>query len=242
MATHYKLVFRGAIQADQHAAVVRPRLQAMLKASDAQMDVMFSGQPVTLKKAVDEATAERYLDAFTKAGAKLELAQVAAPAAQNKQPAAQNKQPAAQNKQPAAALKEPVAASTRESSTTPESSSAFGLAEVGADLISATERPPEVEASVTTSHLTLASPGTTLADSESTESMAPAPVDTSHLQLDQPGVQLGMPAPEVTDADLGFDFDFELGEVGEVLGESRPEVDPQLPDLSHLELESQPAD
>ena len=228
MATHYKLVFRGAIQADQHAAVVRPRLQAMLKASDAQMDVMFSGQPVTLKKAVDEATAERYLDAFTKAGAKLELAQVAAPAAQNKQPAA--------------ALKEPVAASTRESSTTPESSSAFGLAEVGADLISATERPPEVEASVTTSHLTLASPGTTLADSESSESMAPAPVDTSHLQLDQPGVQLGVPAPEVTDADLGFNFDFELGEVGEVLGESRPEVDPQLPDLSHLELETQPAD
>ena len=235
MATHYKLVFRGAIQADQHAAVVRPRLQAMLKASDAQMDVMFSGQPVTLKKAVDEATAERYLDAFTKAGAKLELAQVAAPAAQNKQPAAQNKQPAA-------ALKEPVAASTRESSTTPESSSAFGLAEVGADLISATERPPEVEASVTTSHLTLASPGTTLADSESPESMTPAPVDISHLQLDQPGVQLGVPAPEITDADLGFEFDFELGEVGEVLGESRPEVDPQLPDLSHLKLETQPAD
>ena len=228
MATHYKLVFRGAIQADQHAAVVRPRLQAMLKASDAQMDVMFSGQPVTLKKAVDEATAERYLDAFTKAGAKLELAQVAAPAAQNKQPAA--------------ALKEPVAASTRESSTTPESSSAFGLAEVGADLISATERPPEVEASVTTSHLTLASPGTTLADSESPESMTPAPVDISHLQLDQPGVQLGVPAPEITDADLGFEFDFELGEVGEVLGESRPEVDPQLPDLSHLKLETQPAD
>ena len=235
MATHYKLVFRGAIQADQHAAVVRPRLQAMLKASDAQMDVMFSGQPVTLKKAVDEATAERYLDAFTKAGAKLELAQVAAPAAPNKQPAAPNKQPAA-------TPKEPVAVSTRESSTTPESSSAFGLAEVGADLISATERPPEVEASVTTSHLTLASPGTTLADSESSESMAPAPVDTSHLQLDQPGVQLGVPAPEVTDADLGFNFDFELGEVGEVLGESRPEVDPQLPDLSHLELETQPAD
>ena len=235
MATHYKLVFRGAIQADQHAAVVRPRLQAMLKASDAQMDVMFSGQPVTLKKAVDEATAERYLDAFTKAGAKLELAQVAAPAAPNKQPAAPNKQPAA-------TPKEPVAVSTRESSTTPESSSAFGLAEVGADLISATERPPEVEASVTTSHLTLASPGTTLADSESPESMTPAPVDTSHLQLDQPGVQLGVPAPEITDADLGFEFDFELGEVGEVLGESRPEVDPQLPDLSHLKLETQPAD
>lgn len=234
MATHYKLVFRGAIQADQHAAVVRPRLQAMLKASDAQMDVMFSGQPVTLKKAVDEATAERYLDAFTKAGAKLELAQVAAPVAPAEQPAAADKQPVAPSEQPAA--------SAQPASTASESSSSFGLAEVGADLISASERAPEVEASVTTSHLTLASPGTTLADSESTESMAPAPVDTSHLQLDQPGVQLGMPAPEVTDADLGFDFDFELGEVGEVLGESRPEVDPQLPDLSHLELESQPAD
>ena len=234
MATHYRLVFRGAIQADQHAAVVRPRLQTMLKASDAQMDVMFSGQPVTLKKAVDEATAERYLDAFTKAGAKLELAQVAAPAAPHKQPVAPAEQPVAPSEQPAA--------SAQPASIASESSSAFGLAEVGADLISASERPPEVAASVTTSHLTLASPGTTLADSDGEGANAPAPVDTSHLQLDQPGVQLGVPAPEVTDADLGFNFDFELGEVGEVLGESRPEVDPQLPDLSHLELETQPAD
>jgi len=82
MASHYKLLFRGAIHADQHAAVVRPRLQAMLKASDAQMDVMFSGKPVTIKKSVDEATAEKYLDAFFKAGAKLELVEAAAPASE----------------------------------------------------------------------------------------------------------------------------------------------------------------
>ena len=80
MSTRYKLLFRGQIAADQHIAVVRGRLQKLLKATDAQLEVMFSGKPVSIKKNADEATAGRYLDAFVKAGAKLEIIELDAAA------------------------------------------------------------------------------------------------------------------------------------------------------------------
>ena len=76
MNSRYKLLFQGKISADNEVAVVRGRLQKLLKASDAQLDVMFSGKPVTIKKDVDEATVEKYLDAFINAGAKLEIVEL----------------------------------------------------------------------------------------------------------------------------------------------------------------------
>ena len=242
MASHYKLLFRGAIHADQHAAVVRPRLQAMLKASDAQMDVMFSGKPVTIKKSVDEATAEKYLDAFFKAGAKLELVEAAAPASE---PAAAPAPASTPAPKPAAVSNNvKPAAQEAQAETVPAEtiSGAFQLADVGADLVAASERKAPVESTVATDHLSLANPGTRLGEEANASDAETTAVDTSHLQLDQPGVRLGVPEPEATDIERLLNFDFELGEVGEVLVESSPQVEPELPDLSHLQLESLPAD
>lgn len=242
MASHYKLLFRGAIHADQHAAVVRPRLQAMLKASDAQMDVMFSGKPVTIKKSVDEATAEKYLDAFFKAGAKLELVEAAAPASE---PAAAPAPASTPAPKPAAVsnnAKPAVQEAQAETVSAETVSGAFQLADVGADLVAASERKAPVESTVATDHLSLANPGTRLGEEANASDAETTAVDTSHLQLDQPGVRLGVPEPEATDIERLLNFDFELGEVGEVLVESSPQVEPELPDLSHLQLESLPAD
>jgi len=111
---------------------------------------------------------------------------------------------------------------------------------VGADLVTASERPAEVESTVTTDHLSLANPGTTLGTDTSKTASETAPVDTSHLQLDQPGVRLGVPKAEPETDIVARVLDFELGEVGEVLVESSPQVEPELPDLSHLQLESLP--
>ena len=256
MASHFKLVFRGGIHADQHASVVRPKLQAMLKASDAQTEMMFSGKPVTIKKSVDEATAERYFDAFFKIGAKIEMVEAAAPAtpapeaaktAEAAQPAAAEPTAAPTAAPPAApgapatdsAAPTPAAAQNTQA---PADAGAFQLADVGADLVSASERPAEVESTVATDHLSLANPGATLG-TESTEAVSEtAAVDTSHLQLDQPGVRLGVEAPEPETDIVERVLDFELGEVGEVLVESGAQVEPvpELPDLSHLQLESLP--
>lgn len=225
MASHYKLLFRGAVHKGQHAAVVRPKLQALLKASDAQMEVMFSGKPVTIKKAVEEAVAERYINAFIDVGAKLELVEVAAPVAAA---------PAPQS-EPA-----PASAPTTTTTTEAEADGAFQLAEAGATLADASAKDDRADVVVSTDHLSLASAGTTLGESESVEA-APAPaVDTSHLQLDQPGVRLGVPESPAGDIDLLLNVDFELGEVGETLVEAKPQVEAELPDISHLQVESTP--
>jgi len=120
-------------------------------------------------------------------------------------------------------------------------SGAFQLADVGADLVAASERKAPVESTVTTDHLSLANPGARLGEEANATHAETAAVDTSHLQLDQPGVRLGVPEPEATDIERLLNFDFELGEVGEVLVESSPQVEPELPDLSHLQLESLPS-
>ena len=253
MASHYKLLFRGGIHADQHAAVVRPKLQAMLKASDAQMEMMFSGQPVTIKKSVDEATAERYFDAFFNAGAKLEMVEAAAPAAPKAEApqaeAPQAEAPLAEAPKPEAPVATTPAATPAATPTdsptgtgtdSAAAAGAFQLADVGADLVSDSERPAEVESTVATDHLSLANPGTTLGTESAESAGETAQVDTSHLQLDQPGVRLGVPEPEPDTDIVERVLNFELGEVGEVLVESSPQVEPELPDLSHLQLESLP--
>lgn len=225
MATHYKLLFRGAVHKDQHTSVVRGRLQALLKASDAQTEVMFSGKPVTIKKVVDEPTAERFLDAFAKAGAKLELVEVAAPEPES-----------------APATAEAVDSAAPERDAVVDGTAAFQLAEVGATLVPASARVAAPESTVATDHLSLAVPGTNLGDATDAVAAVPLSVDTAHLQLDQPGVRLGVPAPEPSDIESVLDFDFELGEVGEVLVASTQTPEPELPDLSHLQLESLPVE
>ena len=73
MAAQFKLVFNGKALPDHHPAVVRGRLQKLLKTTDEQAEMLFSGKPVVVKKLTDEATMQRYSKAFTNAGAVLEV-------------------------------------------------------------------------------------------------------------------------------------------------------------------------
>ncbi|MCR9259150.1 MAG: hypothetical protein NXH95_05480 [Pseudomonadaceae bacterium] len=73
MSDEYRLVFSAEVTSGQHPAVVKKRLQAVLKLDDDRMEALFSGKPVVVKKATDEATAVRYQTAFEKAGARLRV-------------------------------------------------------------------------------------------------------------------------------------------------------------------------
>jgi hypothetical protein len=73
MSDEYRLVFSAEVISGQHPAVVKKRLQAVLKLDDERMEALFSGKPVVVKKATDEATAVRYQTAFEKAGARLRV-------------------------------------------------------------------------------------------------------------------------------------------------------------------------
>ena len=80
MAEAFKLIYRGEVAPDQHPAVVRGRLQKLLKTTGEQAKTLMSGEPVVVQRAVDQAKADKYQQAFAGAGAVLEVVAVGSPA------------------------------------------------------------------------------------------------------------------------------------------------------------------
>ncbi len=217
MSEQYRLVFSGEVLGGQHAAVVKKRLTALLKLDDARMDVLFSGKAVVVKKATDEKTAARYQEAFSKAGARLRVLPV----------------------EGAAAAEDPLqAAEPQPAPAQPEAADESGLAvlPVGADLLTDAERPAPVDAQVATDHLSLAQPNEGRADSSAAAAPAAEVPSVDHLTLAELGARLGTEqAREVVVAEIHADFD--LAEVGAVLGALEAAEPPPAPDTSHLSLD-----
>lgn len=70
MSNTYAIVFKGEILDGADSATVQQKIGAMFKADTAKLAALFSGKPVAIKKNVDEATANKFVAAFAKAGAK----------------------------------------------------------------------------------------------------------------------------------------------------------------------------
>lgn len=81
MSNTYAIVFKGEILDGADNAAVQQKVGAMFKADAAKLAALFSGKPVAIKKNVDEATANKFVAAFAKAGAKAYAKDMAAPAA-----------------------------------------------------------------------------------------------------------------------------------------------------------------
>jgi hypothetical protein len=73
MDEKYRLIFSGELLDGQHRAVVKRRLTELLKLKDGQIEKLFSGQPVILKRGVDRETAARYQALFKRAGGQLRV-------------------------------------------------------------------------------------------------------------------------------------------------------------------------
>ncbi len=73
MTDRFKLIFRGEVLQGQHPAVVRKRLAALATFDEAQLDKLFSGHPVVVKREADKPTAARFQTLFGKAGARLRV-------------------------------------------------------------------------------------------------------------------------------------------------------------------------
>jgi hypothetical protein len=73
MSERYTLVFRGEVLEGQHPAVVRKRLGQAGSFDDAQLDRLFSGKPVIVKRDAGKGDAERLRALFTRAGARLQV-------------------------------------------------------------------------------------------------------------------------------------------------------------------------
>jgi hypothetical protein len=104
--SNYQIEFEGKLTGERPLDEVKRNLAALFKMNAAQIENLFSGKPVVIKKDIDQATAAKYQAAFQKAGAVCSIAGGAPAAAPKAPPAATpNRAPAA-----AAAAKNTTAA------------------------------------------------------------------------------------------------------------------------------------
>ena len=73
-AKNYHVIFEGRITGEIGLAEVKRNLAAMFKMNDAQVESLFSGKPVVIKRDIDAQTAQKYATAFKKAGAVCKVA------------------------------------------------------------------------------------------------------------------------------------------------------------------------
>jgi hypothetical protein len=66
---NYHVVFEGQITGEKDLADVKRQLAALFKMNAAQVESLFGGKPVIIKRDVDAQTAQKYAAAFKKAGA-----------------------------------------------------------------------------------------------------------------------------------------------------------------------------
>lgn len=249
MSDSYKLVFRGEVLEGQHPAVVRKRLAEAAGFGDAQLDKLFSGRPVVVKREADTATAARYQALFRKAGARLRVLPV------ETEDDAVASVPSAIDPGPSADAGSPAAAASGSSA-----SGTFDVLPAGSDLLTQGERTAFVPRNVDTGALSLEGARFTMPDSD--DSSAPPAPDVSHLSVAQVGAQLSdanldtpaeVAAPDLDVAEVGADLgpgerpvepaidvsavSFDVAPVGADLGERKGEPPPPAPDTSHLSME-----
>lgn len=164
----FEVVFTGQTLPGADPLQVRQGLQRLFNASDAVLDQFFSGRRIVVKRDLDAAGAEKYRQAFARAGALLEVVATvqseAAPAAA-----------AAPAMLEVAPRDEYMAAFAHVQA--PD----FGLAEAGADLL--VDKPQQQKVEVDISGISLAPVGSDLGQ---LSSAAPAvEPDISYLSMER---------------------------------------------------------
>ena len=82
----YQVVFDGTLTGELEQEQVKKNLAAMFKMNATQVEALFSGKSIVIKRNVDEETAKKFSNAFTKAGAKCTLVGGQAAATKPSQP------------------------------------------------------------------------------------------------------------------------------------------------------------
>lgn len=198
--TTIDVFFRGDIVAGQKAIDVRERLQKLFKASDEQLQRMFSGRPIAIRRGLDSATAKQYRDTLFKAGALVELKPAeAAPESTGARPTAESSaqihgqqapgQTPKQDQQafqPALGLRTEDIIGQEEITATGETAgAAFTIAPIGADMLREEDRPVVEAVKVDISALAIEElEGDILQDSEK-KRVDPVDIDTSHLSVEE---------------------------------------------------------
>jgi hypothetical protein len=212
----------------------KKNLAALFKISDEQVERLFSGKPITLKKSLEFDTANKYRVAIKKAGCIAELVECKAsePIKTDAPSKAAPVPPPANSHSP-----EPATAPLNSQPSAENESSALSLAPVGSDVLASSDREVVEGVQVETEHLSLAATGEDLLQAaEKQQVSAPdihvdaelAPVGSDLLDESDKQVfeALEIDLTSMTLAEAGADL--------EQLDESEPAV---KPDISYLSLE-----
>lgn len=250
----FDLVFSGQVLPKQEVDQVKANMAALFKVSAAQIDALFSGKAVVLKRNLDLAAANRYRVAIKKAGARVDLvksgeapAKVAA-----KQPEPQSQQ-AAPIPEVVNSLESVAAMSaatdvgkdavTETTDNAPEQKSlsktlgeSFTLSAAGAYLLSDDERQKVEAVNVDTSALSVRENTGNLLDEGEWQRELPVAVADLEADILPPGSSLlnaKERAPEVK-ANVN-DLQAEIAPVGSQLAAERP-APPPAPNVDHIQL------
>lgn len=241
----YNLVFRGDIVLGHKITDVKLRLGKLFKVNETQLERLFSGRPVVIKKSLPKAEADRYTEALFQAGAQVEIQAIKKASATPIEQASGKKKPLAERlaeQQAASALQEPggtVAFAPKDDKPVDESELEEGwvLAPVGSILLADQYREDEPVPDIQPVETDLRPmQGNLLDKDEMKEDVPPIGVDLSGISLAEAGEDLldeahkPLPVPEVDAPDI------DLAPVGSDLGQKRAEVAPLSFDLSEIQL------
>lgn len=170
------VVFRGDIAPGQNILDVREGVQKLFKADEQQLQRLFSGRPVTIRRGLDRAQADQYRKALLEAGALVELK----PAKGDSQASEAGVAELAPREVPLATADDSIESGTV---TAPEGGE-FTLAPVGADVLRAEERPVVDAVDVDISTLSAEMPAGDLLDESEKKTVKAVEVDISHLSVE----------------------------------------------------------
>lgn len=252
----FDLVFSGQVLPKQEVDQVKANMSALFKVSAAQIDALFSGKAVVLKRNLDLAAANRYRVAIKKAGARVDLvksgeasAKAAAPKVEAIQPEPQSQQAAPVVASEPASAPEPLATlsvaknDVAEAATSPEQKSpsktlgeSFTLSAAGADLLNDDERQRVEAVSVDTSALSIRENTGNLLDEGEWQRELPvavADLDADILPAGSNLLNAKERAPEVK-ANVN-DLQADIAPAGSRLESERP-APPPAPNVDHIQL------
>lgn len=180
----FDVVFRGDIAPGQKIMDVRERVQKLFKADEQQLQRLFSGRPVTIRRDLDRAQAQQYQQALLQAGALVELKPGPGGVATRETPVSAPAFGAETGAAPERSHSS-VAATETPAQSQPEAGDEFTLAPVGADMLREEDRPLVEALEVDISGLSAEAPDGDLLDESEKKQVEAVAVDISHLSVEK---------------------------------------------------------
>ena len=222
--TSYQIVFRGDIAIGQPIDQVKARMGQLFKLPPAQVDKLFNGGAVVLKRGLSEEKALQYKQAFAKTGALVSVVSQADSAGAT--------EPSRDlSLAPVGASLSPRAGQAKQAAVTPATDH-LSLRPSSGNLLDAGELPELPQATVIAGEWGLAELGAVI--ESISEEVLPLPIMEAQWDIAEVGADLSQGARHEAPAAPVPNFD--IAPVGADLADAQEEIPVPEPDTSHISL------